>query len=85
MALAVIRAKGKMMPEFTVGNYLATRLQQIGIGHCFMVPGDFNLASLDQLLANPELVQIGCCNELHAAYARKARMTSPTSTRCSST
>ena len=27
------------MPEFTIGNYLATRLEQIGIKHYFMVPG----------------------------------------------
>ena len=29
------------MPEFTIGNYLAVRLEQIGIRHCFMVPGDY--------------------------------------------
>jgi TPP-dependent 2-oxoacid decarboxylase len=36
------------MPEFTIGNYLATRLEQIGIKHYFMVPGDYNLVLLDQ-------------------------------------
>ena len=39
------------MPGFTIGNYLATRLEQIGIKHYFMVPGDYNLVLLDQLLA----------------------------------
>jgi pyruvate decarboxylase len=60
------------MPEFTIGNYLATRLEQIGIRHYFMVPGDYNLVLLDQLLANKNLEQIGCCNELNASYAAEA-------------
>ena len=57
------------MPPFTVGNYLATRLDQIGVKHYFVVPGDFNLILLDQLLENKSMEQIGCCNELNAAYA----------------
>jgi pyruvate decarboxylase len=57
------------MPEFTIGNYLATRLEQIGLKHYFMVPGDYNLIMLDQLLANKNMEQIGCCNELNASYA----------------
>jgi pyruvate decarboxylase len=57
------------MPDFTIGNYLATRLEQIGIRHYFMIPGDYNLVLLDQLLANRNMEQIGCCNELNASYA----------------
>src|SRR5580693_10014559 len=34
-----------------------------------MVPGDYNLVLLDELLTNENLEQIGCCNELNAAYA----------------
>jgi TPP-dependent 2-oxoacid decarboxylase len=34
-----------------------------------MVPGDYNLVLLDELLSNENLTQIGCCNELNAAYA----------------
>ena len=34
-----------------------------------MVPGDYNLVLLDELLENENLEQIGCCNELNAAYA----------------
>jgi pyruvate decarboxylase/indolepyruvate decarboxylase len=34
-----------------------------------MVPGDYNLVLLDQLLQNKNILQIGCCNELNAAYA----------------
>jgi TPP-dependent 2-oxoacid decarboxylase len=60
------------MSEFTIGNYLATRLEQIGIKHYFMVPGDYNLILLDQLLANKNMEQIGCCNELNASYAAEA-------------
>ena len=54
---------------YTVGNYLATRFEQIGVKHHFVVPGDYNLVLLDQLLRNKNVQQIGCCNELNAAYA----------------
>jgi pyruvate decarboxylase len=57
------------MADFTVGKYLATRFEQIGLKHYFMVPGDYNLVLLDELLDNKNLEQIGCCNELNAAYA----------------
>jgi pyruvate decarboxylase/indolepyruvate decarboxylase len=57
------------MADFTVGKYLATRFEQIGLKHYFMVPGDYNLVLLDELLENTNLEQIGCCNELNAAYA----------------
>lgn len=53
----------------TVGEYLSQRLQEIGIQHYFTVPGDFNLVLLDQLLKNPNLQMINCCNELNAGYA----------------
>ena len=57
------------MADFTVGKYLAARLEQIGLKHYFMVPGDYNLVLLDELLENENLEQVGCCNELNAAYA----------------
>lgn len=60
------------MNGITVGNYLAIRLQQIGIKQYFMVPGDYNLVLLDELLWNKEIEQIGCCNELNASYAAEA-------------
>src|SRR6202049_543566 len=59
----------EIMADFTVGKYLATRLEQIGLKHYFMVPGDYNLVLLDELMSNKNLEQIGCCNELNAAYA----------------
>ncbi len=53
----------------TVGTYLATRLQQIGLRHYFTVPGDYNLVLLDEFLKNNAFKMIGCCNELNAGYA----------------
>jgi pyruvate decarboxylase len=55
--------------NWTVGTYLARRLQDAGIGHYFVVPGDYNLILLDELLKNPALKMISCCNELNAGYA----------------
>ena len=57
------------MSSYTVGNYLAARFEDIGLKHYFMVPGDYNIVLLDQLLWNKNVQQIGCCNELNAAYA----------------
>jgi pyruvate decarboxylase len=54
---------------YTVGSYLARRLQQIGLKHHFAVAGDFNLVLLDQLLALKELEQVYCCNELNCGYS----------------
>ena len=53
----------------TLGAYLRHRLREIGIEHFFVVPGDFNLALLDELMAGDELKLIGCCNELNAGFA----------------
>jgi pyruvate decarboxylase len=53
----------------TVGSYLASRLEEIGLQHYFAVPGDFNLVLLDQMLENERLQMISCCNELNAGYA----------------
>ncbi len=55
--------------QYTVGSYLASRLEQIGITHYFTVPGDLNVVLLDYLLKNPKLQMINCCSELNAGYA----------------
>ncbi len=60
---------GKEMATTTIGGYLATRLQELGIKHFFAVPGDYNLALFDRLLENKSLQLISCCNELNAGYA----------------
>src|SRR6202047_3528867 len=57
------------MADFTVGNYLAARFEDIGLKHYFMVPGDYNLVLLDQVLWNKNVPQVGRCHALHAAYA----------------
>jgi len=54
---------------WNVGLYLAKRLTEAGLGAYFSVPGDFNLVLLDQLLKEPRLRMVGCCNELNAGYA----------------
>jgi len=53
----------------TIGSYLATRLEQIGLRHHFVVPGDYNLVLLDQLLLNRNMQQVNCCNELNCSFA----------------
>ncbi|KAG7674915.1 hypothetical protein Ndes2526B_g07757 [Nannochloris sp. 'desiccata'] len=53
----------------TLGQHLATRLSQIGILEFFGVPGDYNLALLDELVKEKDLKAIWCCNELNAGYA----------------
>ncbi|WHQ76444.1 indolepyruvate decarboxylase [Pantoea sp. Lij88] len=57
------------MSTFTVGDYLLTRLQEMGVKHLFGVPGDYNLQFLDRVIAHPEISWVGCANELNAAYA----------------
>mmetsp|Transcript_17263 Transcript_17263/g.51667 ORF Transcript_17263/g.51667 Transcript_17263/m.51667 type:complete len:571 (-) Transcript_17263:327-2039(-) len=53
----------------TLGQHIATRLVELGVTHIFGVPGDFNLVLLDQLISEPKLTFVGCCNELNAGYA----------------
>ncbi|EOP10196.1 indole-3-pyruvate decarboxylase [Bacillus cereus BAG2O-3] len=58
-----------MKMQYTVSTYLLDRLSELGIEHIFGVPGDYNLAFLDDVLAHEKLKWIGNCNELNAAYA----------------
>jgi pyruvate decarboxylase len=53
----------------SIGSYIATRLEEVGVRQYFAVPGDYNLILLDELLKNTNLEMIGCCNELNAGYA----------------
>ncbi|MGA1837278.1 thiamine pyrophosphate-binding protein [Herbiconiux sp. 11R-BC] len=53
----------------TVGQYLASRLVQLGAGHVFGLPGDFNLALLDEMVTVDGFHWEGTTNELNAAYA----------------
>jgi indolepyruvate decarboxylase len=57
------------MDQTTIGAYLAQRLEEAGIDDFFAIPGDYNLALLDQILTHPRLRMLNCCNELNAGYA----------------
>ncbi|PGO29031.1 indolepyruvate decarboxylase [Bacillus cereus] len=57
-----------MESQYTVSTYLLDRLSELGIEHIFGVPGDYNLAFLDDVLAHEKLKWVGNCNELNAAY-----------------
>ena len=57
------------MPKLGIGEYLLARLAECRIDTLFGVPGDFNLAFLEQVVAAPNLQWVGNCNELNAAYA----------------
>ena len=63
------KAAPRSTKTYTVGSYLATRFAQIGLKHHFAVAGDYNLALLDQLLANKEMKQIYCSNELNCGFS----------------
>jgi indolepyruvate decarboxylase len=52
-----------------IGDFLLRRLQEGGIKHIFGVPGDYNLALLQQVKDTGRLEWIGTCNELNASYA----------------
>lgn len=52
------------MPGTTVGPYLGTRLED-----SFALPGDFNMALLDERLRHPRLRMINGCNELNMGSA----------------
>ncbi|MFE2048195.1 alpha-keto acid decarboxylase family protein [Streptomyces sp. NPDC059459] len=56
-------------PTVTVAEYLLQRLAALGVRHLFGVPGDYNLALLDTVLAFPNIEWVGTANELGASYA----------------
>src|SRR5215469_5529481 len=56
----------------SIGNFLLRRLQEAGIRHIFGVPGDYNLALMQQLEDRGQPAWIGNCNELNASYATDA-------------
>jgi indolepyruvate decarboxylase len=55
-----------------IGDFLLRRLEEAGIGHVFGVPGDYNLAFLQQLEDRGKPAWVGNCNELNASYATDA-------------
>ncbi|MFK8844964.1 alpha-keto acid decarboxylase family protein [Streptomyces sp. Ac-502] len=56
----------------TVMDHLLDRLNAVGVRHLFGLPGDYNLALLDRVLAHPGVRWVGTASELGAAYAADA-------------
>lgn len=56
-------------PDYTIGDYLLDRLAELGVSEIFGVPGDYNLAFLDHIVAHPTIRWVGSANELNAGYA----------------
>ncbi|MFF0018898.1 alpha-keto acid decarboxylase family protein [Streptomyces sp. NPDC005374] len=52
----------------TISGHLLDRIAAAGVRHVFGVPGDYNLALLDEIDDHPLLRWIGNANELNAAY-----------------
>ena len=77
MALSAVQTGGSTyrqgtaagQPRYTVGDYLADRLAEVGVDHVFGVPGDYTLALLDHIVEHAGLSWTGCTNELNAGYA----------------
>lgn len=63
------RTEGIADKTCSIGSYIATRLEQVGINHHFAVAGDYNLVLLDQLLLNKNIEQVYCCNELNCSFS----------------
>lgn len=59
-----------MSNVYTVGQYLADRLHQIGVDHLFAIPGDYCAEWVHNYVeTNPDIERIGATNELNAGYA----------------
>lgn len=52
-----------------LGNYLLTRLVELGAQTIQGVPGDYNMGFLDLIEDHDKLNWVGNCNELNAAYS----------------
>ena len=60
------------MPKTTtVGQYLIHRLEELGVGHVFGVPGDYVLGFYDMLVES-DLRIVGTCTEAGAGFAADA-------------
>lgn len=55
--------------SYTIADYLFDRVAEAGATEVFGVPGDFNLAFLDNVIASDKLRWVGNTNELNAGYA----------------
>ncbi len=69
--MADVRTSSLKSP-IAVGEYLFTRLRQIGVRSIHGVPGDFNLVALDYI-PQVGLKWVGNCNELNAGRFSSGR------------
>jgi indolepyruvate decarboxylase len=60
---------GNPTQRMTIGDFLLRRLEEVGIRHLFGVPGDYNLALLQQLHDGGTLEWVGNTGELVSSYA----------------
>ena len=51
-----------------VGQYLMDAVHEAGVNKIFGVPGDFNLAFLDDIVSHKGVEWVGTTNELNGAY-----------------
>ncbi|KAE8372327.1 thiamine diphosphate-binding protein [Aspergillus bertholletiae] len=57
------------LDEYSVGDYVGHRMEELGVRDYFVVPGDTNMILLDSLLIHSGLRMVECCNELNTGYA----------------
>jgi len=56
--------------SYTVGQYLADRLHELGVEHLFAIPGDYCAEWVHNYVEkNPDIERIGSTNEMNAGYA----------------
>ena len=58
-----------MTEPYTIADYLFERIAEAGATEVFGVPGDYNLAYLDNIIDSDQLCWVGNTNELNAGYA----------------
>ncbi len=68
----LIAAKPPSATDFTVADYLLTRLKQLNVTDIFQIPGDYVRHFTQALEHFPGINTIGAINELDAAYAADA-------------
>ena len=58
-----------MQQDYTVGQYLVDRLDQLGLGHLFSIAGDYSIEWVQRYVEPSRIEVIEEVNELNAGYA----------------
>ncbi|GLT17675.1 pyruvate decarboxylase [Vibrio zhanjiangensis] len=58
-----------MEDQYTVGKYLAHRLEELGLGHLFSIAGDYTVGWINNYIEPRNIKLIEEVNELNAGYA----------------